>query len=187
LLCTLPQFRDQITDSRISIYFDHFPDKKYIYQTLKVDHSGIDLCSSLPKICYTIVTYTRMPIWTQIITMYLLNTSLHDHRWLIHFNLIYIYIYKSNSNTVWFNFQTYINVCSSLDGIWTHTIDTLQHHSLSLTSSALDHSTTFTPYIYISILINILCHLIHIYRWYILYKFKHGIVTVILHTIQLIS
>jgi hypothetical protein len=30
-------------------------------------------------------------------------------------------------------------VCSSLDGIWTHTIDTLQHHSLSLTSSALDH------------------------------------------------
>jgi hypothetical protein len=32
--------------------------------------------------------------------------------------------------------------CSSLDEIWTHTIDTLQHHSLSLTSSALDHSTT---------------------------------------------
>ena len=94
---------------------------------------------------------------------------------------------KSNFNTVWFNFQTYIyirlkikpnsvrirflscaifvlpstyiyvwklnqtvleldfwvsNFCSSLDGIWTHTIDTLQHHSLSLTSSALDHSTT---------------------------------------------
>jgi hypothetical protein len=37
------------------------------------------------------------------------------------------------------------NFCSSLDGIWTHTIDTLQHHSLSLTSSALDHSTTSTP------------------------------------------
>ena len=33
--------------------------------------------------------------------------------------------------------------CSSLDGIWTHTIDTLQHHSLNLTSSALDHSTTY--------------------------------------------
>jgi hypothetical protein len=31
---------------------------------------------------------------------------------------------------------------SSLDGIWTHTIDTLQHQSLSLMSSALDHSTT---------------------------------------------
>ena len=41
------------------------------------------------------------------------------------------------------------NFCSSLDGIWTHTIDTLQHHSLSLTSSALDLSTTSTPYIYI--------------------------------------
>ena len=40
------------------------------------------------------------------------------------------------------------NFCSSLDGIWTHTIDTLQHHSLSPTSSALDHSTTSTPYIY---------------------------------------
>ena len=37
------------------------------------------------------------------------------------------------------------NFCSSLDGIWTHTIDTLQHHSLSLTSSALDHWTTSTP------------------------------------------
>ena len=36
------------------------------------------------------------------------------------------------------------NLCSSLDGIWswTHTIDALQHHSLSLMSSALDHSTT---------------------------------------------
>jgi hypothetical protein len=39
--------------------------------------------------------------------------------------------------------------CSSLDGIWTHTIDALQHHPLRLTSSALGHSTTSTPYIYI--------------------------------------
>jgi hypothetical protein len=62
-------------------------------------------------------------------------------------------VLKSNSNTVWFNFQTYIyntifellNFCSSLDGIWTHTIDTLQHQSLSLMSSALDHSTTSAP------------------------------------------
>ena len=46
------------------------------------------------------------------------------------------------------------NFCSSLDGIWTHTIDTLQHQSLSLTSSALDHSTTSTPYIYIRLKIN---------------------------------
>jgi hypothetical protein len=30
--------------------------------------------------------------------------------------------------------------------IWTHTIDTLHHHSLSLTSSTLDHSTTSTPF-----------------------------------------
>ena len=45
-----------------------------------------------------------------------------------------------------------VKFCSSLDGIWTHTIVTLQHHSLSLTSSALDHSTTSTPvYIYIYI------------------------------------
>jgi hypothetical protein len=44
-----------------------------------------------------------------------------------------------------------INCCSSLDGIWTHTIDTLQHHSLSLTFSALNHSTTSIPYIYIFI------------------------------------
>jgi hypothetical protein len=30
-----------------------------------------------------------------------------------------------------------------------HTIDTLQHHSLNFMSSALDHSTTSTPYIHI--------------------------------------
>jgi hypothetical protein len=39
------------------------------------------------------------------------------------------------------------------EAIWTHTIDTLQHHSLSLTSSALDHSTTSTPYIYIALIL----------------------------------
>jgi hypothetical protein len=39
----------------------------------------------------------------------------------------------------------YIYFCSSLEGIWTHTIVTLQHLSPSLTSSALDHSTTSTP------------------------------------------
>ena len=35
-----------------------------------------------------------------------------------------------------------VKFCSPLDGIWTHTIDTLQHHSLSLTSSALGASIT---------------------------------------------
>ena len=64
-----------------------------------------------------------------------------------HFKRLYIYTYiyiyirlKIKPNSVRIRF-----FCSSLDGIWTHTIDTLQHHSLSLTSSALDHSTTFTP------------------------------------------
>ena len=52
---------------------------------------------------------------------------------------IYIYVWKLNQTVLELDF------CSSLDGIWTHTIDTLQHHSLSLTSSALDHSTTSTP------------------------------------------
>ena len=49
-----------------------------------------------------------------------------------------------NDVTAWWPLEL-SNFCSSLDGIWTHTIDTLQHHSLSLTSSALDHSTTSTP------------------------------------------
>jgi hypothetical protein len=79
---------------------------------------------------------------------------------------------KSNSNTVWFNFQMYIYiVCFTCHmhyfhsifcvrirflscqifvlpstGIWTHTIDTLQHQSLSLKSNAIDHSTTSAPY-----------------------------------------
>ena len=56
---------------------------------------------------------------------------------------------KIKPNSVRIRFFELSNFCSSLDGIWTHTIDTLQHHSLSLTSSALDHSTTSTPYIYI--------------------------------------
>jgi hypothetical protein len=41
-----------------------------------------------------------------------------------------------------------VNFFSSLDGIWTHTIDTLQHQSFSLMSSALSHSTTSAIYIY---------------------------------------
>jgi hypothetical protein len=60
----------------------------------------------------------------------------------------YIYIYirlKIKPNSVRIRFLELSNFCSSLDGIWTHTIDTLQHHSLSLTSSALDHLTTSTP------------------------------------------
>ena len=39
-----------------------------------------------------------------------------------------------------------IKFCSSLDGIFAHTIDTLQHQSRSLIYSAIDHSTTPTPY-----------------------------------------
>ena len=38
------------------------------------------------------------------------------------------------------------HLCSSLDRIWTHTIDTLQNKSLSLMFSALDHSTISAPY-----------------------------------------
>ena len=64
---------------------------------------------------------------------------------------IYIYIYsiyirlKIKPNSVRIRFLELSNFCSSLDGIWTHSIDTLQHHSLSLTSSTL--------YIYIYIYI----------------------------------
>ena len=58
---------------------------------------------------------------------------------------IYIYVWKLNQTVLELDFRA-VKFCSSLDGIWTHTIDTLHHHSLSLTSSALDHSTTSTPY-----------------------------------------
>ena len=57
---------------------------------------------------------------------------------------IYIYVWKLNQIVLELDFRA-VKFCSSHDGIWTHTIDTLQHHSLSLTSSALDHSTTSTP------------------------------------------
>ena len=58
--------------------------------------------------------------------------------------MLYIYVWKLNQTVLELDFRA-VKFCSSLDGIWTHTIDTLQHHSLSLTSSALDHSTTSTP------------------------------------------
>jgi hypothetical protein len=61
---------------------------------------------------------------------------------------IYIYVWKLSQTVLELEFRA-VKFCSSLDRIRTHTIDTLQHHSLSLTSSALDHSTTSTPYIYI--------------------------------------
>jgi hypothetical protein len=54
----------------------------------------------------------------------------------------------SNPNTVWFNFQThryiYIYIYIYINKVYT--IDTLQHQSFSLMSSALDHSTTSTPW-----------------------------------------
>jgi hypothetical protein len=56
-------------------------------------------------------------------------------------------------NSVGIRFLELSNFCSSLDGFWTHTIDTVQHHSLSLTASALDHSTTST-HLYVGHLIN---------------------------------
>jgi hypothetical protein len=64
------------------------------------------------------------------------KTVAEDGKWsrdlLTHeISIIYIYI---------------VDVVYIYDGIWTHTIDTLQHHSLSFTSSALDHSTISTPY-----------------------------------------
>ena len=60
------------------------------------------------------------------------------------YNSIYIYVWKLNQTVLELDFKA-VKFCSSLDGIWTHTIDALQHHSLSLMSSALDHSTTSTP------------------------------------------
>jgi hypothetical protein len=55
---------------------------------------------------------------------------------------IYIYIYIKLNQTVLELDLSAVNFCSSLDRIWTHTIDTLQHQSHSLMSSTLGHSTT---------------------------------------------
>ena len=61
---------------------------------------------------------------------------------------IYIYIYtRLKIKLLELDFRAVKFLFFPHDRIWTHTIDTLQHHSLSLTSSALDHSTTSTPYI----------------------------------------
>jgi hypothetical protein len=74
------------------------------------------------------------------------------------------------------------NFCSSLDGIWTHTIDTLQHHLLSLTSSALNHSTTSTQFWckiimgkqskFSHICYKLLYNNIFYKRWFFIYVYK---------------
>jgi hypothetical protein len=53
------------------------------------------------------------------------------------------YVWKLNQTVLELDFRA-VKFFFSFDGIWTHTIVTLQHHSLSLTSCALDHSTTST-------------------------------------------
>ena len=68
---------------------------------------------------------------------------------------IYIYVWKLSQTVLELDFRA-VKFCSSLGGIWTHTIVTLQHHSLSLTSSALDHSTTSTIYTHTCIYIYIM-------------------------------
>ena len=67
------------------------------------------------------------------------------------FGLIFrrIYVWKLNQTVLELNLWIFSNLFSSLDGIWTHTIDTLQHQSLILMSSSLHHSTTSAIYIYI--------------------------------------
>jgi hypothetical protein len=62
-----------------------------------------------------------------------------------------IYIYtrlKIKPNSARIRFLS-SQIFSSRDGIWIHTIDTLQHQSLSLKSSALYHWTTFNTSIYL--------------------------------------
>jgi hypothetical protein len=55
-----------------------------------------------------------------------------------------MYVWKLNQKVLEFDFWG-IKIYSSLDGIWAHTIDTLQHQSFSIISSALHHSTTSAP------------------------------------------
>jgi hypothetical protein len=51
-----------------------------------------------------------------------------------HFSRVYIRVWKLKPTELYFRTDI------SLDGIWTHINDTLQHQSLSLMSSALDHT-----------------------------------------------
>jgi hypothetical protein len=55
----------------------------------------------------------------------------------------HIYVWKLNQTVLELDFWD-VKFCSSFNGIWAHTIDTLQHKSPSLISSTLDHSTTST-------------------------------------------
>ena len=64
------------------------------------------------------------------------------------FVIIHIYIYirlKIKPNSVKFRFLSCQIFVLPSTGFEPTPLDTLQHHSLSLTSSALDHSTTSTP------------------------------------------
>ena len=58
--------------------------------------------------------------------------------------LVYIYVWKLNQTVLELNFRA-VKFLFFPRRIWTHTIVALQHLSLNLMSSALDHSTTYTP------------------------------------------
>jgi hypothetical protein len=71
------------------------------------------------------------------------NFEIQWDRYIVWLSLVYVW--KLNQTVLELDFWA-VNFFSSLDGIWIHTIDTLQHQSLSRMSSALDHSTTSAPY-----------------------------------------
>jgi hypothetical protein len=65
-------------------------------------------------------------------------------------NKWYIYVWKLNQTVLELDFRA-VKFCSSLDGIWVHIIDTLQHQSLGLMFSDPVHPTTSTPWKWASI------------------------------------
>jgi hypothetical protein len=77
-------------------------------------------------------------------THYVCPTKSQSYLWYYVNTKYYIYVSKLNQTVLELDFWA-VKFCSSFDEIWAPTLDTLQHQSLSLISSALDHSTTSTP------------------------------------------
>jgi hypothetical protein len=79
-----------------------------------------------------------------ITTHYIYPTGSQSYLWYYVNTKYYIYVSKLYQTVLQLDIWA-VKFCSSFEEICAHTFDTLQHQSLSLISSAIDHSTTSTP------------------------------------------
>ena len=108
----------------------------------------VECCSTRILLCFCFVflrlVYPMLPVFFFKLSIFDWSFSILFRTFILiqkmdFFFAIYIYLWKFNSTVLELDLwaDTFL---FSFGGIWTHTIDTLQHQSLSLMSITIDHS-----------------------------------------------